>query len=85
MTQKLTRNTNDARWREFWKGVDAAAARAPKLHYQEKKKPDCKEDREDCPWYTRQNSSRHASSRTPKLVWASRVRRQLSDSRFRPP
>jgi hypothetical protein len=34
MTQKLTRNTNDERWREFWKGVDAAAARAPRLHYE---------------------------------------------------
>jgi hypothetical protein len=33
MTQKLTRNTNDERWRQFWKGVDAAAARAPKLRY----------------------------------------------------
>ena len=49
MTQKLTRNLNDARWREFWSGVDAAAARAPKLHYREpksglrrkKKKVDC--------------------------------------------
>ncbi len=45
MTQKLTRNMNDARWREFWRGVDAAAERAPKLHYQEKKKPDCKVDK----------------------------------------
>ena len=33
MTQKLTRNTSEERWREFWKGVDAAAARAPKLRY----------------------------------------------------
>ena len=38
MTQKLTRNLSDPRWREFWKGVDAAAARAPKLHFLEKKK-----------------------------------------------
>ncbi len=38
MTQKLTRNLSDPRWREFWKGVDAAAARAPKLHFQEKSK-----------------------------------------------
>ena len=45
MTQKLTRNLNDARWREFWKGVDAAASRAPTLHYQENEKPDCKEER----------------------------------------
>lgn len=49
MTQKLTRNLNDARWRKFWEGVDAAAARAPRLHYREsksglenKKKTDCK-------------------------------------------
>ena len=46
MTQKLTRNLNDARWREFWKGVDAAASRAPTLHYQEKKKLECKEERQ---------------------------------------
>lgn len=38
MTQKLTRNLSDPRWREFWKGVDAAAARAPKLYFQEKQK-----------------------------------------------
>lgn len=38
MPQKLTRNLSDPRWREFWKGVDAAAARAPKLRYQETSK-----------------------------------------------
>lgn len=34
MTQKLTRNLTDPRWREFRKGVDVAAAHAPKLHFQ---------------------------------------------------
>lgn len=38
MTEKLSRNLSDPRWREFWKGVDAAAARAPKLVFQEKTK-----------------------------------------------
>ncbi len=46
MTQKLSRNMSDARWREFWKGVDAAASRAPKLHYQEKRKPEGQEKRQ---------------------------------------
>lgn len=35
MTQKLTRNLSDPRWREFWKGVEAAAARAKPLRYLE--------------------------------------------------
>jgi len=34
MTQKLRRNTSDPRWRKFWKGVDAAAERAPRLQYE---------------------------------------------------
>jgi hypothetical protein len=33
MAEKLIRNTTDKRWREFWEGVDRAAARAPVLYY----------------------------------------------------
>lgn len=33
MAEKLIRNTADKRWREFWDGVDEAAARAPVLYY----------------------------------------------------
>ena len=37
MREKLIRNTSDERWRLFWSAVDAAAAKAPTLRFQEKK------------------------------------------------
>jgi len=40
MTGKLTRNTATARWRRFWRAVDAAAAQAPTLSHEETTKED---------------------------------------------
>jgi hypothetical protein len=34
MNEKLVRNTSDARSREWWKAVQAAAANAPRLNLQ---------------------------------------------------
>jgi len=37
MTEKLVRNTTDERWRKFWEAVDAAAAQAPRLQFEERR------------------------------------------------
>ncbi len=35
MTEKLVRNTSDPKWRAWWEAVEAAAAKAPTLRYDE--------------------------------------------------
>ena len=35
MTEKLVRNTSDPKWRAWWEAVEAAAANAPTLRYDE--------------------------------------------------
>jgi len=40
MKGKLTRNTSDERWREYWKAVDSAASKAPTLRYRKEEHPE---------------------------------------------
>lgn len=35
MTEKLVRNTSDPKWRAWWEAVEAAAAKAPTLRFDE--------------------------------------------------
>ena len=62
MAEKLIRNTTDKRWREFWEGVDRAAARAPVLYYsvEADSGSDCDPDSE-----THATPDREAGQETP--------------------